>query len=123
MMALTQIGFALIAVIEFIQTGLSVLFSPYLRVAAICVGPDAEDDLTEHLEEIEYSIIQKIKNNKVLKYTFNKILFNDNLREKVKNKLLEIIENRYGYLDTKRNIRITMNKILEDTLNNIEKNL
>ena len=68
------------SVYEFIETGLCILFSPFLRILAILDGPRAEDNLTLDLESVEYNIIKKILNNKFLRYVFNKIIKNDNLK-------------------------------------------
>lgn len=109
-------------VLEYIETGLAVLFSPYLRIVAMILGEDEEDALTENLERLEYGIIKKIMRSKILKAIFSKIVSNDELRNKVKNKLLEIIEYRYGYIDTKDKVLDVLNQTLQNIANNLEKN-
>lgn len=107
---------------EFLDSGLSILFSPFLRILAVLDGPRAEDYLTEDLERIEYQIIKKILNNKFLRLIFNKIIKNKNLKEKVKNKLLEIITNRYGYLDLIDKRNDLVDKMLNNILKKLENN-
>ena len=68
---------------EFLDSGLSILFSPFLRILAVLDGPRAEDYLTEDLERIEYQIIKKILNNK--------FLYIDN------NKNIEFVNEKKGY--------------------------
>ena len=109
-------------VLEYIETGLAVLFSPYLRIVAMILGENEEDALTENLERLEYGIIKKIMSSKILKAIFSKIVSNDELRNKVKNKLLEIIEYRYGYIDTKDKVLDVLNQTLQNIANNLEKN-
>lgn len=110
------------SVYEFIETGLCILFSPFLRILAILDGSRAEDNLTLDLESVEYNIIKKILNNKFLRYVFNKIIKNDNLKEKIKNKLLEVIKDRYGYIDRYDKMYEMTNKLLDNILKKLEDN-
>lgn len=92
-------------IINFIYTGAVSVFSPLLRVVSIITdGFDItygmEDELVETLERAEYSIFKKIISNKFLKLMFKKLVSNDNLREKLKNKLLDTLNKRYGYIDS-----------------------
>lgn len=91
-------------VINFIYTGAAIIFSPLLRAVAVItdgfeITYGFENELDETLERAEYSIFKKIINNKFLKLMFKKLISNDNLKEKLKNKLLDTLHKKYGYID------------------------
>lgn len=50
-------------------------------------------------ERDEYAVIKKIMNNKLFKNIFRKVIKDENLKEKIKNKLIDIVKKRYGYID------------------------
>lgn len=89
---------------NFIYTSAAIIFSPLIRAVSVItdefdITHGLEDELVETLERVEYSIFKKIINNKFLKLMFEKLISNDNLKEKLKNKLLDTLNKRYGYID------------------------
>ena len=82
----------------------TVVFAPFMHILSVLMDDfyitrGFEDEVIETLERVEYAVIKKIMNNKLFKNIFRKVIKDENLKEKIKNKLIDIVKKRYGYID------------------------